>query len=64
MRNIFILICLVLYAAACVAPEEEMPILIKQLRSGSKSDMSQAALRIGRIGSPHANSATRDLIKL
>ena len=64
MRKILILLSLVFSVVACVAPEEEMPILIKQLQTGDRKDKSQAALRIGRIGPPHANKATGALIKL
>ena len=53
-----------LFLSACSDPKKEVPLLIEQLRSPESHTRSQAALRLGRIGPPHANRAQRDLIRL
>lgn len=48
---------------ACTDPKE-VPSLIKKLNSSNVSERSDAALSLGRIGSPHANKAVPQLIRL
>lgn len=66
MRLIFLklLTLIALFLTACSDPAKEMPELLKQLNSREIKVRNKAALRIGQIGTPHADQATKTLIRL
>lgn len=51
-------------ASGCGDPKKEVPGLVRELGSSESKTRSQAALRLGRIGSPHAVPAVGPLIAL
>jgi HEAT repeat protein len=54
---------LLLTLPGCTDPKK-VPIYIQQLRSSNSSERNKAALELGYIGSPKANSAVPYLIQL
>lgn len=48
----------------CGDPKKEVPELEKKLLSAEAKERSKAALRLGRIGSPHGVRAVPTLIRL
>lgn len=64
MRKYLLGLLLVFTFFGCSDPEKEVPLLMRQLKSRDAKVQSQAALKLGRIGSPHANKATKLLIPM
>jgi HEAT repeat protein len=65
MGHRFTTLALVLaLAVGCTDPTTEVPKLMAGLRSSDTKTRSQAALGLGRIGSPHADRAVPTLVIL
>lgn len=64
LKHLVLLVFFGLLLPACADYEQEIPTLIRQLNSSDRSVRNKAALRLGRIGSPHADRAVPRLITL